>query len=226
MLLTLVMPVFVLLVFRLGPMTPLRAQKAFSGMPDLICPGTAAYTLLLLTTIVFNSFGGDGGGIQLFYASPVRFRHIFLGKNLVHAAVLTANVSVAWIVITWFYGMPRLAVTLGTITGLLFATPLNFAVGNLLSVYFPKKRDFSTFGRKNVSQTAVLISLVLLAAIIGVGIGVFAIARMMDNLWIAPLCFALLAASSIPAYGMILHRLDAIAVERRETMLEELCRTA
>jgi ABC-2 type transport system permease protein len=224
MLLSLVMPVFVLVVFRLGPMTPLRAQRAFSGMPDLIFPGAAAYTLLLLTNIVFNSFGGDGGGIQFFYASPVRFRHIFLGKNLLHASVLMANVSVAWIVVSWFYGMPRLAVTLGTIAGLLFAAPLIFAVGNLLSVYFPKKRDFSTFGRQNASQTTVLISLGLQAVIIGLGVGVFAMARMMDNLWLAPLCFGLLAAFSIPAYGMILRRLGAIAIERRETMLEELCR--
>ena len=35
---------------------------------------------------------------------------------------------------------------------------MNFAAGNLLSMYSPKKRDFSTFGRQNVSQTTVLAS--------------------------------------------------------------------
>ena len=45
------------------------------------------------------------------------------------------------------------AVSIATLAGLLFAAPLNFAAGNLLSIYTPRKPDFSTFGRQNVSQT-------------------------------------------------------------------------
>ena len=62
-----------------------------SRTPDMAFPGAAAYALLVLTNLVFNSFGGDGGGIQFFYASPVRFRQIMLGKNLTHAGILVAE---------------------------------------------------------------------------------------------------------------------------------------
>jgi ABC-2 type transport system permease protein len=115
-------------------------------------------------------------------------------------------------------------VTVATLAGLLFATPLNFAAGNLLSLYAPKKRDFSTFGRQNVSQTTVLVSFGMQIVIVAVGGAVFAIARLYQNLWLAALLFLVLAAISFPAYLVILRRLDGVAIERRETLLAELCR--
>jgi len=224
MLLTMVMPTFMLLVVRLGPMNPMRHTNFLSRTPDMAFPGAAAYSLLVLTNLVYNSFGGDGGGIQFFYASPVHFRQIILGKNLTHASVLLANTALAWIAVTYFYGAPHLAVTVATVAGLVFAAPLNFAAGNLLSIYTPKKRDFSTFGRQNVSQTTVLASLGLQIVIVGVGATVFVVARLYKNLWIAALVFLALSAITIPLYIMVLRRLDGIAIERRETLVAELCR--
>ncbi len=224
MLLTLIMPVFMLVIFRLGPMNSMRHSNMFSRTPDMAFPGAAAYALLVLTNLVYNSFGGDGGGIQFFYASPATFRQIVAGKNLSHAAILVANAVLAWIAVSYLYGPPHLAVTLATIAGLLFAAPLNFTAGNLLSFYSPKKRDFSTFGRQNVSQTTVLASFGMQIVIVGVGVGVFTLARLYHNLWIAAMLFLILAAVSVPVYVVVLRRLDAIAVHRRETLIAELCR--
>jgi ABC-2 type transport system permease protein len=222
MLLTLIMPIFMLLIVRFGAMNALHHSSSF--MPDMAFPGAAAYSLLVLTNLVYNSFGGDGGGMQFFYASPIHFRHIILGKNLTHTGVLLFNAAFAWIAVTYLYGAPHLAVTLATLAGLLFAAPLNFAAGNLLSLYSPKKRDFSTFGRQNVSQTTVLASFGMQIVIVGLGAVVFIIGRLYQNLWIAALLFLILAALSIPLYVVILGRLDNIAIERRETLLAELCR--
>ena len=213
-----------LVIFRLGPLNAMHRSNAFSRTPDMAFPGAAAYSLLVLTNLVFNSFGGDGGGIQFFYASPVRFRQIVLGKNLTHAGILILNAVFAWIAVTYLYGPPHLAVIVATLTGLLFAAPLNFTAGNLLSIYSPKKRDFATFGRQNVSQTTVLASFGTQIAIVGLGVGVFALARLYKNPWIAVLLFLLLSAVSIPVYIVMLHRLDGIALQRRETLLAELCR--
>jgi len=224
MLLTLIMPIFMLLVFRLGPMNPMRHTNFLSRTPDMAFPGAAAYSLLVLTNLVFNSFGGDGGGIQFFYASPVHFRQIVLGKNLTHAGVLLANTALAWIAVTYLYGAPHLAVSVATIAGLLFAAPLNFTAGNLLSIYTPRKRDFATFGRQNVSQTTVLVSLGVQIVIVSVGAAAFVVARLYKNLWIAVLAFLALSAITIPLYIMVLRRLDGIAIERRETLVAELCR--
>jgi ABC-2 type transport system permease protein len=224
MLLTLIMPVFMLLVFRLGPMNPMRQSGALTRAPDMAFPSAAAYALLVLTNLVYNSFGGDGGGIQFFYASPVHFHQIVLGKNLAHGAILVANTALAWIAVAYLYGAPTPAVSIATLTGLLFAAPLNFTAGNLLSIYSPKKRDFSTFGRQNVSQTTVLASLGVQIVIVGVGAAAFMIARLYKNLWITALVFLALSAISLPLYLMVLRRLDGIAIERRETLIGEVCR--
>ena len=129
-------------------------------------PGAAAYALLVLTNLVYNNFGADSGGIQFFYASPVQFRQIVLGKNLAYAAIVVVNTVLAWVAVRYLYGAPHLAVTVATMAGLLFAAPLNFSAGNLLSLYSPKKRDFSAFGRQNATQMTVLASFGIADAII------------------------------------------------------------
>ena len=224
MLLTLIMPIFALILFRLGPASHMRQSSFLSRAPDMAFPGAATYALLVLTNLVYNSFGGDGGGIQFFYASPAHFRQIVLGKNLTHAAILVANTALTWMAVTFFYGAPAPAVAIATFAGLLFAAPLNFTAGNLLSIYFPKKRDFATFGRQNVSQTTVLVSLGVQIVIVAVGAAAFMIGRLYRNLWITALVFLVLSLISFPLYVMVLKRLDAVAIARRETLIGELCR--
>ena len=177
----------------------------------------------MLTNLVYNNFGGDAGGIQFFYASPVDFRDIVLAKNLTHAAVLAVELA-AWIAVGFLYGRPALDVTVATLAGLLFAAPVNFSAGNLLSIYSPKKLDFSTFGRQRASQITVLISLGVQMVVVGIGAAAFWMARIYGNFWIATLILLVLAAISLSAYRMILNRMSGLAQERRETLVAELCR--
>jgi ABC-2 type transport system permease protein len=225
MLLTLIMPIFVLVIFRLGPMNPARHSGAFlARTPDMAFPAAVGYTLLMLTNLAYNNFGGDAGGIQFFYASPVSFREIVLAKNLTHASILAVETVVAWIAVSYLYGRPAFAVTIASLAGLLFAAPVNFSAGNLLSIYSPKKLDYSSFGRQRASQMTVLISLGVQIFVVGVGVGVFWMARHYGNFWIATLILLVLAGISLSAYRMILNRMDGLALERRETLVAELCR--
>jgi ABC-2 type transport system permease protein len=225
MLLTLIMPIFALVIFRFGAMNPARRSGAFlSRTPDMAFPAAVGYTLLMLTNLAYNNFGGDAGGIQFFYASPVSFREIVLAKNLTHASILAVETVVAWIAISYLYGRPALDVTIATLAGLLFAAPVNFFAGNLLSIYSPKKLDYSSFGRQRASQMTVLISLGVQIFVVGVGAGAFWMARHYGNFWMATLILLVLAGISLSAYRMILNRMDRLALERRETLVAELCR--
>ncbi|MGA9507615.1 MAG: hypothetical protein WBV55_03105 [Candidatus Sulfotelmatobacter sp.] len=225
MLLNLIMPVFALLVFRFGGMNAARRSGYFlARTPNLAFPLAAAYNLLMLTNLVYNTFGGDAGGIQFFYASPVSFRQIVLGKNLLHTCILIFEMAIAWAAVSFLYGPPALDVTIATLAGLLFAAPLNFAVGDVLSIYSPKKLDYSKFGRQRASQMTVLISLALQIVVVGVGVTVFWTTRYLANSWIAALLLLLLGAVSLATYGMVLNRVDRLAQERRETLIAELCR--
>ncbi len=223
MLLALIVPLFMLVVFRLGPARSMWHTN-FMRAPDVAFPAAAAYSLLALTNIVYNSFGGDAGGIQFFFASPVRFRQIVLAKNLMHAAIVLADATLAWLLITFLYGKPAFDVTVATLAGLLFAAPLNFTAGNLLSLYSPKRVDVSTIGRQRASQVTVLISLVVQLVIVAVGVAVFMLARLYNNFWIATLLFLVLAALSLSVYSVALKRSDTIAIARREALVSELCR--
>jgi len=225
MLLTLIMPLFVLVVFRFGAMNSARHSGIFLGRkPDMAFPAAVGYTLLVLTNLAYNNFGGDAGGIQFFYASPVRFRDIVLAKNLTHASILAIEIFLAWIAVGFFYGPPALDVTIASLAGLLFAAPINFSAGNLLSILSPKKLDYSSFGRQRASQVTVLLSLGVQIFVVGVGAAAFWIAKSYGNFWIATVILLALAGISLSAYWMILNRMDGLALQRRETLVAELCR--
>jgi hypothetical protein len=49
-------------------------------------------------------------------------------------------------------------------------------------------------------------------------------ARHYGNFWIATLILLVLAGISLTVYRMILNRIDGLALERRETLVAELCR--
>ncbi|HEY6339299.1 MAG TPA: hypothetical protein VIW68_12470 [Candidatus Sulfotelmatobacter sp.] len=223
MLLALIVPLFMLLIFRLGPARAMW-QTRFMRAPDLAFAAAAAYTLLALTNIVYNSFGGDGGGIQFFFASPARFSQIVLGKNLMHGGILAVEAAMAWVLVGFLYGRPAISASVATLAFLVFAAPLNFTAGNLLSLYSPKRVDVSTLGRQRASQTTVLISLVVQLVIVAVGVAAFLLAHLYHNFWIATLLFLVLAALSLSVYSVVLKRADLIATQRREALVSELCR--
>ena len=113
MLFTLIVPLFMLAVFRSSG----KNEGLFAHAPGLTFPLGAAYSLLLLTNLSYNNFGADGGGTQFFFASPVRFRQIMLGKNLAHTAVFAMEVLLVWLGTCLLYRPPSIGVTLATLGG-------------------------------------------------------------------------------------------------------------
>jgi ABC-2 type transport system permease protein len=221
MLLTLVTPVIILAVFGLGP----AHNGAFlMRSPDLTYPVGVGYALILLTNLIYNNFGADGGGVQFFLASPVRFRTVILGKNLAHLAILLGEAVILWVSVSLMFYPPTLLITATTFAALLFAAPLNFAAGNLLSLYSPKRVDFGTFGRQRAAQVTVLLSLFIQAVIIGCCVATFLVAQELHRPGLAIPTFLGLGAVALALYGLSLRHADALAAARRETLLTELCR--
>jgi ABC-2 type transport system permease protein len=224
MLFTFVMPVVILLVFRLGPQASAKQSNFLAYAPDLAFPVGSAYALLILTNLVYNCFGADAVGMQLFYVSPVRFREILLGKNLAHALVLAFEVVLVWIVVGFMFHPPAADVTFATVTGVAFALLLNLTAGNLLSIYTPKKIDYGAFGKQRASTTTVFASLGIQAAVFGLAAVTLLIARAFGKVWIAAVIFLILAGLASVGYILVLNRADRIALDRRDAILAELCR--
>jgi ABC-2 type transport system permease protein len=219
MIFTLIMPMVVVFILWGG-------RKAFLGQQlGFLFPAGAAYCLLIMTNIVYNSFGGEGAGVQFYLFSPISFRQIAKAKNLAQLVVLLVEVTILWLGVSVIYRPPRLAVLALTVAWLLFAAPINFSVGNLLSVYSPKRVEYFTFGRQRASEVTLVISLAVQLALIGVGALAILLARLYANLWFATTMLGLLALGSIAGYATVLARIDRLAMERRDVLVAELCRT-
>jgi ABC-2 type transport system permease protein len=224
MLFTLVMPLVILLIFRFTPGKSDSSAGVFGHSTDLAFPVGAAYAVLILTNLVFNSFGADAVGIQFYFVSPVRFREILMGKNLTHSLVLGLEMIVVCAGASVMYRPPPWDIVLATFAGVFFALVVNLTVGNLLSVYSPKKIDLGALGRQRTSQVTALASLGIQAVVLGLCALALLAARAYQHIWLAAVIFLVLAVIAMVFYVIVLNRIDAIALRRREAMITELCR--
>jgi ABC-2 type transport system permease protein len=218
MLFTMIMPVVMIIILWGGRKGFLNHQSGF------LFPIGAAYCLLVMNNILYNSFGGDGGGIQFFLLCPVPFRMVLAAKNIAQFAVLITELCVLWLGVSLIYQRPNLNSLGLTFAWYLVAAPLNFSAGNLLSIYSPKRIDYSTFGRQRASESAIFVSLAV--QLTGMGLGALAIfvGYHYKNLWISTLILAVLGMPSVVAYFIFLSRIDRIVMSRREVLASELCR--
>jgi ABC-2 type transport system permease protein len=220
MLFTLIVPLFMLAVFRSSG----RNEGLLARTPQLTFPLGAAYSLLLLTNLSYNNFGADGGGTQFFFASPVRFRQIVMGKNLAHAAVFTLEVGLVWLGTCLLYRVPSLGVTMATLAGILFVVPIDLATGNLFSIYSPTRIEAGVFGRQRASLTTVLASFAVRGALFGVGAVMLWFSRTFEHSWVELLVLWLPAAFAFTVYAFVLDRVDGIALGHRENLISNLRR--
>jgi ABC-2 type transport system permease protein len=222
MLLTLIMPAFMLLIFRLGPSG--HSEGMLSRAPNLAFPVGAAYALLMLTNLVYNNFGADSSGVQLYFALPVRLRSVVLAKNLSHVAVFALEMLVIWLAVGFMYQRPALDVTAATLAGVLFAAPINFAAGNLLSMHWPKRIEFGVLGRQRAAPATVLVSFGIQFAVFGIAALVMWYSERQQSMWLAAAIFLALAFVTISAYFVVLRSIDRVAMDRREVLIAELSR--
>ena len=220
MLFTLVVPLFMLVVFRSSG----HNQDLFAHAPELTFPLGAAYSLLLLTNLSYNNFGADGSGVQFFFAAPVRFRQIMTGKNLAHAAIFALEVALVWLGTSLLYRPPSIRVTLATVAGILFALPIDLAAGNLFSIYSPTRVEAGVFGRQRASLTTVLASFCVRGALFSGGALMLWLSRHYGNSWIVVPLLLLPAVLACAAYALALNHIDGMALGHRENLISQLGR--
>ncbi len=224
MLFNIVVPLFVLLVFRLSAAKGPEELKFFVHLSEFAFPVGAAYALLILSNLVYNCFGLEADGIEFYYRAPASFREILLAKNLAHSAVLALETVLVWLGVCVLYQPPSASIVLATLTGLIFALPVNLAAGNLLSLYFPKKFDFGVFGRQRASGATILASFGVQGFVVGLTGVILTFGYFERRLWMADAALLVFAAAATAGYFRLLRRCDRLALERREILTGELSR--
>lgn len=226
MIFPLVMPLVVLLILRFSFANARHASDFLQKHIEFAFPIGVAYALLILSNLSYNCFGTEASGVQFYYMSPVRFRDVLLAKNLAQSLILAVEMVLVWIVVAFLFEAPSPGITLVTLVGAVFGSLVNFGIGNLMSLYSPKKIDWAAFGRQRASGITALVVLGAQAATFALAAIAGAIAAYFHEIWPATIILLLLAAAAFRGYTYELSRLDSFAVNRREGLIAEICRAS
>lgn len=175
-----------------------------------------------LTRLVYNNFGGEGEGIQLYLLSPTPLRMVVLGKNALHAALFALEAAVIGGMIIFRFGWPAPSIAAATVAWILFALPANFAAGNTLSITMPYRQNLTRMRAERGALGNAMLSMFIQLAILGIGAAVFAPFAFFGRPWLATPVLLALAAASLFVYLRILGNVNGMVEKRREDLTLEL----
>jgi ABC-2 type transport system permease protein len=192
--------------------------------PDFFFPGMMAYLILILMAPAYNCFAYEGSGIQTYYMAPVRFREVFLGKNLMLVSVLALEIALSLLVLAFCVGLPSAPVFVSTLTAIVFAVTGQLSIANWSSLSFPRKLAFGQMRGQRQSGMAVLLAFGVQFVLGGISALILFAGRWTGNLWLPAEVFAGLAAAALAGYFASLDALSQLAEKKKETLIEALCR--
>jgi ABC-2 type transport system permease protein len=201
---------------------PFMRAGIHGHMPLWAFPMCVFFAQLGFRQLFGNSLGAEGAGIQLYFLAPTPLRTVLLAKNLCHSLVFALSLVVAGLLATVRLGAPDGLIVAITITWLLFALPVDLAVGNVLSITMPYRINPGRISRQRGSQVSSIISLLLQVGVLGVGAAVFALCSIGGMLWLAIPSFLVLAVVGVAVWLRILANSDGLAAEHKDMLLATL----
>ncbi len=184
-----------------------------------------AYGFLGLTRLVYNSLGGEGAGIQLYFMSPTPMRTVMLAKNVVHLVLFAAVLAIVCTIVVFRFGLPDAQMLAATGCWLLFALPVQLAAGNTLSITMGYRMTLTRMSREQGATGNGLLSLLIQLLVFGTGAGVYFALLHFGEAQLAAPVFLVLAVGGATAWVRGLKNADAMAARRREALIESLART-
>jgi ABC-2 type transport system permease protein len=218
------LPPIMVLIFSLqfaGPRSPL---KEHAMEPQTFFPAIMAYLILILLSPAYNSFAFEGKGIQAYFMAPVQFRDVLLGKNLMLMVVVVAELAISLSIMIWRVGWPGIPLFTSTIAAAAFAVSGQLTVANWSSLSFPKRMELGKMKGQRNSGVSVWTAFGV-QILVGVICAVVLLAgRWTRNPWLPVFAFAGLTAAALGGYAASLGALDRLAEEKKERLIETLCR--
>ncbi len=192
-----------------------------NGSPWVLL-GAVAYALLGIAPMSYNAFGYEGTGAQLYFFAPVRLRDVFFAKN-VFGLLLAASEIVVVVAITGYVtGRPQLTDFLFALLWAMGSVLLNMTLGNLRSVSAPKRVSPGRTMGKGQSAVSSYIAVGILAGCGALGFGCKLLAVYLDMPWVGISMMAVFACAGVVVYLQGLYGIEAYALDRRDSLFEEL----
>jgi ABC-2 type transport system permease protein len=205
----------------------LFAKGMLARHPSYLLTGAIGYSMLGLLAALYNIFGADGAGVQLYLLAPVRLRDVILAKNIASLALLGAEAVLAWCVVAAVATVPiPLSTQISTFLWVIFMLFANLTLGTLRSIQAPRKITLAQARRMRsptAGKTSGLLVLAILFGSILLQVPVTLICRHFHNPWLAVVIFAPLAAIAVAAYALLLANVDRLILTHRDTFAQELC---
>src|SRR5712664_1927319 len=222
--LTLLMPPLLILIFSMNfaGRHPAVGGKGVSA--DIFFPGMMGYLILILMAPAYNSFAYESRGIQNYFTAPLRFRDVFLGKNLMLVSVLSVEITLSLAMLVWRVGLPSAHMLVATCAAIIFTVVGQLTVANWSSITFPRKMEFGQMRGQRQSGMAVLVAFASQILMGGISAVILFTGNWTGNLWLPAEAFALLAAAAVGGYFASLDALTRLAEEKKEVLIEALCR--
>ncbi len=222
--LTLLMPPLLIMIFSMNfaGRHPTVGGRGVSA--EMFFPGMMAYLILILMAPAYNSFAYEGRGIQTYFTAPLRFREVFLGKNLMLVSVLSMEIALSLAMLAWRVGLPSAHMLVATCAAIIFTIVGQLTVANWSSITFPRKMEFGQMRGQRQSGMAVLVAFASQILMGGISALILFSGNWSGNPWLPAEAFAVLAAAAVGGYFSSLDALTLLAEKKKEVLIEALCR--
>ena len=220
----------------IGLLTPLlfvvifSMNRAFSAISSrYFLPAAMAYVLIGPLGSLYNVFGADGRGVQVYLFAPVRMRDVVVAKNLMSLALIVAEVVLAWTIICVLARATiPVSVQISTAFWTVFVVAMNLAIGTVRSIqaprYFVPGQTRQLRAAAPANRTSALLVLAVLFGSMLLQIPVAFASNYLKQPWLAAWVFGPLAVAAIFAYVLILSDSERRIFAARDVFAEELCK--
>jgi len=218
------MPPLLILIFSMNSAGWHLTSGGKGVSAEIFFPGMMAYLILILMAPAYNSFAYEGRGIQTYFTAPVRFREVFLGKNLMLVSVLAVEIALSFAMLVWRVGLPSAHMLVATCAAIIFTIIGQLTIANWSSLTFPRKMEFGQMRGQRQSGMAVLVAFGSQILMGGISAVILFTGNWTGNPWLPAEAFAFLAAAAVGGYFASLDALTQLAEEKKEVLIEALSR--
>jgi ABC-2 type transport system permease protein len=203
------------------------ARGILARHPAYLLSGAVGYALLGLLGTLYNVFGADAAGVQLYLLAPVRLRDVIVAKNIASLALLLVETALAWTIVMLLATAPiTLSSQFSAAFWIVFVVFANLTLGTMRSIQAPRKilpGQARQLRSTSTSRTSALIVLATLFGCILLQVPVALLSGYFHNPWLAVWIFAPLAAAAVAVYALMLANADRLILTHRDLFAADLC---
>jgi hypothetical protein len=209
------------IIFMLVSFNGASRKLFFARNPEAMLAGMAGFILLSVPNMTYNNFGMDKEGFGRWLLSPPMLRKVLLAKNLAQGGILAALYVLAETVIIAI-AHPRLSPLLLVTVAFFAILIIQISVGNLVSVYWPKRIELTKMNSKmnsNAAGFAYLLVMMVISTIAGI---ITFLTWSLELPWFPLLASVVILAASLKFYSWLLDRSAKYTWEHVEQIAAEL----